>query len=541
MFSDSLEIKLTITAGGTDFTIPGANVKSFKVRQRPYGFKAEASFVISSEEETDHLFQDFVKPDLMKASMEISAHYHPENVTVQSLKISGLVTDKDLLNEQTVKDYKIEGDPVIYRIYRIVFADSAYVLWRQHFPSDLFTNKTMEDVFNAQKGSNVTLKYNWDDVLSKQYAITTLPLGTGKNEASFYDFAIWFVHVMNGVFTYDGSTDSYTMSQQKQTDGNASAINRQDISEWHVTFPETIRYNDNLLNSYTENPQNEQITQDQAVSGIRQDILVRIPVASDFDALKQQTTDGLKIRDHEIQLRFCQFPFISFNPGSLVKLEEGLWSKSIFPNGKQYRVQDLEIEGNLEQTDPLPGYNMTFAAYNVEMRAVLELKEETWVSLPSFVAPVFPIHVEGKIVSQQGEEADETYQIYQDETTSADQYHVAIPLWNNQEVAAPFEPYEFSGHFYFPGYKNQRVLVALFFHAARVHRFLDWRPGVRLPMDTQGNQLLLGINADSQTSLQHTYVDQKPVLNLTRTSSKDTQDIILQEGCLILEAKEDEG
>lgn len=183
---------------------------------------------------------------------------------------------------------------------------------------------------------------------------------------------------------------------------------------------------------------------------------------------------------------------------------------------------------------------MDHARYNLEMSSQLEPKSEEWLSLPPFKTPLFPLYVEGKVVSEQGKKEEETYQIYQDKKTSLDQYRVAIPLWNKQEVVVPFEPNFFTGHFYFPDYKDARVLVALDFHSGRIERFLDWRPGARLPMDTQGDHILLGKTDKSQTSVQHIYVDDKPVLHVKRTSDKDTEMIKMVEGSLILETKEEE-
>jgi hypothetical protein len=83
------------------------------------------------------------------------------------------------------------------------------------------------------------------------------------------------------------------------------------------------------------------------------------------------------------------------------------------------------------------------------------------------------------------------------------------------------------------------VLVELDFHGARIVRFLDWRPGGQLPLDTQGNQILFGKSEDSQTSIRHEYVDNKPQLNVKRSSSNDTEIIQLQEGTIILQTKEE--
>jgi hypothetical protein len=217
-----------------------------------------------------------------------------------------------------------------------------------------------------------------------------------------------------------------------------------------------------------------------------------------------------------------------------------LWSDKIFAHGKVYRVRTIYLEASAVAPDITADHNMDHARYNIEMSSQLEPKNEEWVSLPPFKTPLFPLYVEGKVVSEQGTKEEETYQIYQDKKTSLDQYKVAIPLWNNQEVVVPFEPNFFTGHFYFPDFKDARVLVALDFHSGRIERFLDWRPGARLPMDTQGDHILLGKTDKSQTSLQHIYVDNKPVLHVKRTSDKDTEMIKMVEGSLILETKEEE-
>ena len=140
---------------------------------------------------------------------------------------------------------------------------------------------------------------------------------------------------------------------------------------------------------------------------------------------------------------------------------------------------------------------------------------------------------------REGRRFDQT-QIYQDADTQRDQYKVTIPLWTNQQVVADFEPVFFSGHFFFPAYRNERVLVRLQLHSAAIDRFLDWRANARVPMDSQGNRLLMGQTATSQTTMSHSYVDSKPVLSVQRTSDKDLQIIKLAEGSLLLQTKQEE-
>jgi hypothetical protein len=538
LFADALEIKLKLTVGTKDFTIPGGNVKSFKVDLQPYGFTCLTSFVVSSQEKRrDDLFPLFIKQDLVKVRLELEPRW--EEQRIEPLKLQGIVTQKDILEEFIPKELRVKGEPILYRHYQIAFADPAAVLWRQHFPCDLLVDKKVKDLLEAHKGRYVSLNYDWD-ALNKKFAINTLPLGGEGNEASFYDFVIWLVSSHNGVWGYDSSKDRYTLSASKPDGGEPQRLDKLDVEDVRIEFPQTNRHTVKLLNAYSEKPQKEDIEQDQAVDGVRHEYLVRLPIAAHFKECSKLEKEKLKIRQHEIHVIFRRYPQLTYRPWNLIKLEGGLWSDKIFPHGRVYRVRSIFLEAAAVSADITTDHNMDHARYAMEMSSQLELKSEDWVSLPPFKSPLFPLYVEGKIVSEQGAKEAATYQIYQDKKTSLDQYKVAIPLWNNQQVVLPFEPNFFTGHFYFPDYKDARVLVALDFHAGRIERFLDWRAGARLPMDSQGNHILLGKTDKSQTSIQHIYVDDKPVLHVKRTSEKDTEMIKIVEGSLILETKEEE-
>jgi hypothetical protein len=417
------------------------------------------------------------------------------------------------------------------------------------------TNRSVKDLLEAHKGGNVALKYDWD-ILEKKHAINTLPLGIEGSEASFYDFVYWFIFSHGGVLSYDCNKDEYTLSATKPDSSKSVALDKLDVEDFRIEFPQTIRNNvailnriefpqtirNNvaILNSYSEKSQRKVIEQEQAVDGVRHDHLVRLPVASDYEECRKLEEQKLRIRQHEIFLSFKRFPQSIHRPWSLCKFEGPGWSDEIFPHGKDYRVRSVLLDASAVSPQLSADQNMEYASYNIEMKSQLELKSEDWVSLPPFKPPPYPIYVEGKVVSEQGAKEAETYQIYQDKETSLDQYKVAIPLWKDQQVVLPFEPNFFTGHFYFPDYKEARVLVALDLHSGLIERFLDWRAGARLPMDTQGNHILLGKTDKSQTSIQHVYVDDKPVLDVKRTSDKDTEMIKMVEGSLILETKEEE-
>jgi hypothetical protein len=539
MFADSLDASLTLTISGTSFKIPGGNIKGFHAEVHSYGFNCRVSFIVSSEKETDTLFTSFTKTDLIEANLQLTPHWPPQGAKLEPLSLTGLVTDKEILLERTAEHVTITGNPVLYRHYQILFGDPARVIWRQHHPFDLLVEKSMKDVLDAHKGEKVSLTYDWTILETKNH-VNTLPLGIELQNGSFYDFVMWYVFTQDGVWTYSSKDNTYTLSQAKSTEGQAESLDGLEVEECRVQFPETIRYNANLLNAYSESPQTQAITQTQAVTGVAGDYMGRYPVAQDFQNRQTLETQRLKIRGHEVCLVFRRFPTINFYPGCLVKMEGNVWSDNIFPHGKTYRVREILIDGAPVNPELTADHNLAFSNFSMNMEAQLELQDEKWVSLPPFTAPLFPIFVEGKIVSEQGAAAAETFQIYQDATTKQDQYKVTIPLWTNQQVVAAFEPVFLSGHFYFPAYKNERVLVRLMFNSASIDGFLDWRANARLPMDSQGNSLLMGQTSTSQTLLTHSYVDSKPVLNVQRTSDKDLQIIKLAEGSLLLQTKQDE-
>src|SRR5690606_23473684 len=176
--------------------------------------------------------------------------------------------------------------------------------------------------------------------------------------------------------------------------------------------------------------------------------------------------------------------------------------------------------------------------YTVSMSARLEQSDDERVLLPPYRAPHYPAYVEGKVVSEKGEDGDKTYQTYRNETTSLDEYTVKVPLYDDQEVTAPFEPAQGSGNVYLPSYREERVLLAMELERSRIERLLDSREGAAVSMDVQGEQILFGKSPTSNTSINHVYEDEQPVLNVARTHDDDTSLVRMSEGTMLLQVQE---
>ena len=152
-------------------------------------------------------------------------------------------------------------------------------------------------------------------------------------------------------------------------------------------------------------------------------------------------------------------------------------------------------------------------------------------------APTYPIQVEAVIVTEDGKEGERVYQFNVDSKSKLQTYRVDARLWSKDGAAdgdskepcyidVPFEPLHMTGFVYFPLYKDSRVLLNVFHGRAEIFTTLDWGAGVQLPKETQGQNILLGKNKDSQTAV--SCVDNKPVFNMGRNDAGDTQTITLQ-------------
>jgi len=255
-------------------------------------------------------------------------------------------------------------------------------------------------------------------------------------------------------------------------------------------IPETCRHNVRVLNTYSENPLKIPLPNTWGTNDLRRDILVRREASASLVLDANRERPKLESRTYELLLELQQFPLIPFYPGVFIKFMEVEISTELITYEKDYRICTIHLTGTSEKKGLEDDRGASFTTYVCNMTASLELKEETYMSLPPFTPPAYPLSVEGKIVTEMGEEKDKTYQIFAG-SAAQENYRVFIPLWN-KTIPVPYKPHQMTGHFYFPAYKNTRVLVDLYFDRAEINRYLDWGADVRLPMDTQGDHLLMG-------------------------------------------------
>ncbi len=534
MFSESLEIKLSLQINEKKFEIPSGNIKFCELDLAPFGFEGKAKFGLFSDESKDQLFSSFITQDLIRVKLSILRHA-PGKKKPDPLEIFAHVTQK-AVRESVYREVKKE--PAIERTYEICFQDIPAVLWKQHFPVKLYTDKKISDVLEDQIVEDISLGID-ESVQGETREMIFLGLEKKIHGASFYDFFIWHVHSSNLVFFYDYSDASVKLTDKKD-DPEATAVFRPvDIAHIQTFFCESFRYNTRILNAHSEKHQEMEITQEQSIDGIFQDIVMRTALKNELDNRKKLETAKLENPLEKVELTLDAFPSKSCTIGAMVKFEKEHWSRNNLLSDKNFRVFNIKLSAAAQEQDLSKHYNADHGAYDMEMIVGMELADNREVHLPSFKTPTYPISVEGKIVSESGEETDKTYQVYTNEETSQENYTVHVPLWD-LKIKAPFLPGIYTGHFYFPAFKHARVVLDLYLYQAEIKSFLDWGEGSQLPMETQGNHLLFGKNKSSKTSMKYVYSEGKPVFTIKRTSDSETEMIRMEEESIILQTKEEE-
>ncbi len=543
-FEQFLDVVLKLTIDGAETAIPKGQVEQVHVELHPWGFDAEVVFWITSMRAADALFAKFNTKKLIQVALKVSpptgtSSPAPAN---QTLDIKGWVTKKSV-SEQTVR--AATTIPVKYRRYSVRFSDAARVLWKQHRPNDLFVDQKLQDVIDAHKGDKITITCSDWDSTQTVHPIHFLGLGADPNGASFYDFLMWYVDSQNGLLTYDAVANSYKLASTKAADGTPGKIQPVELANWQVDFPETQRWKPFVQNSDSASGATNEIANAEAATVMRRDFLVRTTIAAQVTDRVTLETARLVLREHEVVLDFSKWPTTGFLPGALLDFSHSDFGTNIFTATKKYRCRSVHLDASSPIDATRLESGTATQGMKVSLRVRMELKEELYVPLPDYVTPGFttasgPVDVEGNVVSAQGADDEETYEFYTDQDTSLDQYKVKIHLWADKVVVAPYEPFNWTSHVYFPLIKNERVLVALSFRSARIVRTLDWRAGARLPMDGQGDHIVLGKKADDLTTISHAYVDAKPVLTVKRTKVKDTEVLVMEEGKILLRTKEEQ-
>lgn len=539
---ERLSVATTLGVGGAVHQIPGGDVRLLNLELTAWGTSGWIEIVVQDDSARgglyeDTLLADFVKPDLGTVELTISPKHWDSSIadSFPTIQTRGSITGKSV--REVVYERQLGEPSVLFRYYRVHFVDAARLLWRQHHPYDLMVQRTLQDMIDAHKGASVTLTYDWD-LLTTQRPQIFLGLDPAAG-ASFYDFVCWLTDYYQGTFTFDHRTGAYALTAAKAEDGTVATLAADDVASQLRVFPEIARFSARVVNSDTQSPVQQVVQNPQAAASVFRDLLLETPIQQVVDDRVTLETSRTLNAGSELRVTLARYPGVSILPGDLLDVStKGHFSSQLIASTEPWRVYRLRVRAEAIEGGAEQDYGADATGFEASIELDLEAKSEKIIRLPTYVAPRYPVYIEGLVVSDTGEDADVTYQFSQDATTSLDEYRVKVPLFAQQIVTTPFQPLHTVGNLYNPLYKNERVLLALELAAASIVRTLEWRPEARAAQDAQGHQLILGKSSTSNTTVVHQYLEDKPMLQLLRTNDKDTATVRIQEGNLFLQVKE---
>jgi hypothetical protein len=535
-FQDELACTLAVWSAGTQTAVPGANVKRLHLALAPHGFRGEVVFWVRADDAGEALHQVLAGDAPIEIELGVArAHYL--GTPPPPLAVRGAVVARRFV--ELVTD-DLAGRPVRFRRYGLTLVDPACAAWSVHRPTAVFVDKSLADVIRAQLVGELTLEVAWPE-LTRKRALICLGLGacSCEDDASFHDFVVWLAASRAGHYYLDYASRGYHLAGRKPRIGTPGVLDRDTVAELEVALPEPVRHQQRFLNSWAGMDAVTAVDLPLARPPLTRDVLVHTPILDDVSALVERDARRLAPGRHELQVAFRRFPELAVAPGAGIKLDDATFSARLTGFGETLRVVELELSARALDESAEFDVDLGSTVYAIELAARLEHEDDPRSRVPAFRTPRYPIEVEGRIVSAVGEAGDRAYTVYEDDATSQDRYRVVLPTWN-VTIEVPFTPLFQPGHLYFPAYRDARVLVAVSLDRARLTRFLDWGPSVRLPLASQGNHILFGKNATSETSLRHWYVDSLPELHLRRAHSGNIGVVAVKQGAILIETFDDD-
>lgn len=548
-YKDGLVVKIEISSAKSvrPILLSGHNVQDFELDLRSSGFTGALSFLVSDDvalrsDDRDALITLLRTPTLLKLHLSIQAYRVDQDINTKPLplEIWALVTER-ALTEHVAK----QGNaPLSYRHYHLRFADAAQVMWRQHFPLELFTQRSLRQVIDLYCTTDIKMEYLDSEITQTRPMIF---LGCDAEHrrgerASFYDLLMWRLDEMRKVLIYDYTRRVYQIHAIKPNPVTADLIPH-DIQQISVYYPDYPRYQKFVLNDFVEAVKNQSINNIDKELPVRQDHLFNTEIAGDFDKEVLARSQAFNMPRPEFFMYYRAFPTKPYAPSAGIDFKIDALDLAaddlaipLEAATLPCRVYRIHLSGRAVGTDVREVYDgLVPATFMCKTAIWLEQSTDPELRLPPYILPRYPVGIEGRVVSEAGAVPDETYQFYPETVTAQPKYKVMIPLWNNQIITTPYYPNTLPGHFYFPAYKYERVLVDMYFDRAMMSQFREWRATAPMPQATQGDHLLLGKTPLNRTSVQHFYEDERPIFQIERLNQFDNELVKIAEGNLLLQ------
>ena len=533
-FLEILNAKVTLTANGQSGSVDGGNIKELSLDLSLHGFCGRVRIWIIAEDDEDFLYPLVLGADVLAIELKLAKSLYSIAPAPDPLVLSGLVTLRRL---RELPSPDLKGNPVLYREYELDFQDAAQAMWTEHRPCAVYAKTSLEKVIKQNTPSAVSAKLEWS-ALKRTRGI--LCLGLGVESASFYDFLFWLADREFGHICYDYGAQQLVIGGAKPSSGAVAFVpgTLEDPLPIQVCLAPRPRHAVKILNSRAGATTELEVEQPDAAPGVRRDYLVHTALNAEAKARQAIERERVLPGRFDVKVDCPAYPEMYLAPGVCTKLA-GEFGDKLLLSGESLRVIALRLRANA--TNQIPEFDIESDSTEYEATFSLELEpvdDPRWRG-PAYREPRYPLEVEAKVLSAIGNEGDRSYTVYDDDD-SYGAYRVKFELWNCT-VTIPVRPDFIPGQLYFPVPKDSRVFMLLGFESARIARFLEWGKDVTVPNTSQGNQLLLGKNDKSETSIKHWYVDSAPQLIIGRVNASDMGTITLEEGTLTLELTEDGG
>jgi hypothetical protein len=542
-----LKIAINLTVKTSKYDFVGRPIKKFQASLEPHGFEGKLTLELTIDRENEAFFADFLSDEIIDVSISIEPVYQTQGrQVVKPIKIKGIVTTRAFSEQEYQQEQKKQS--LSSRTYEMSFVDPASYYWKRHFPIELYTKKTTTEVIKAHAFSklvNLSITHPAMDVNHPQ-----IFLALGESKASFWDYMQWIASETGGLVDYDYEEQKYIFLADKPVIDKPDPLPRPDIESLQIKMYQSVRSTVRIKNSFAEASSVSPIDNKLEPDTLYDDRLTRTAVPAEVDVLKNKISAVATERMPTLHTTFNLFPHYVIYPGSGYKLRKGEWSAKRYGIDATYRCTKLDINAVMSGGDAnIVSESTADSLYSCDYQATWEDATESAIIRPSFEQPVFPRAIEGTIYTESGQEEDRVYEFKLDEATQRQTYQIKVPLWSSEGgegasgesiVEAPFEPNYLPGFSYLPHYRDERVLINVYYGRAEIVRSLEWGATVQPPQDGQGQNLLFGKNATSQTGVTHVYEDNKPVFTVARTDQGDLQTLTMSENTMILEVKQGE-
>jgi hypothetical protein len=531
-FPDRLKLTLNVSVGGQTFTIPAGSIDAVELDAKAWGVHGKVRFFVSSEAVEDALFSPLTTRDRIDVRLSLVPRplEDPEDASDRALVFEGVVTEREIV--ETVSR-GVEGQPMLRRRYELSFSDPLSTFWSEHKPFELFASACMKDAISRSAPAGVEFVYELPR-LEKKQDVLCVPL-LGDKAPSFLDFMASYLDENAAVLEQLGPSPSYRLGSDKKPIKKTTSLEPHEVGALSIVPSEPRRHAARVLNPFVESGKREDIANRVGVGSVRRDELAHEVVPTMFDQRVAQETKRQRPGEHAIRVRFRRCPDRIPRPGAGVALSDG-FSAANFPSGKAYRVYDLRLRAERAEDETAELLDES-ARFSIDLVLEAELASDPTPRLPPFRRVEGGVFVEARVLSASGGDDDRTWFSGENESAGTWQVRCDVPLFN-VTVVVPFEPGSLPGHFFFPPYKGQRVLLRLERDRARIARYLDWAANARTPLDAQGNRIAFGYGEKNGTTVDHAYADNAPALTITRTLAGDTELVTLKPETIFMQVEE---